>query len=390
MIYAFNSDELRNILGSLPNQVIFRNRESLRNHLLYLLTSSSASERHFIEQKILEVYMSRSIQLQHQNPIWRPPRPQSPDFIQPIHKIPTETTHFSHYLPFYKTVETILVPLNSELNGDSFNIEGCYYLSESTRNSIIKSWDNYKKEYKLQIILRIEQLGEKSFNERLPNNIHVSVNGSQCELPKLITSTMGTPWRNNVPIDITEYMDLRTCLQNTLKITWSNEPHIYVIGVFVVQKLPLQNILMELKNRPIIRASEKTVDSIKNLFERETDFGVNCVLTTIMDPLTNLRMKLPARGVGCIHLQCFDAIEFLRMNEQKQTWLCPICQKPVKFENLEIDEYFFNVVQSPNLSEECKNIILSKDGTWVEKTNEIRTKDQTLNNEEITISSDTD
>ncbi|XP_027847107.2 E3 SUMO-protein ligase PIAS4-A-like [Aphis gossypii] len=390
MVYAFNSDELRNILGSLPNQVIFSNEESLRNHLLYLLTSSSSSERNFIEKKILEVYKSRSVQLQHQPPICRPPRPQIPYFIQPTHKIPDETIHFAHNLPFFKTLETILPPLYSELNADSFNFVGYYYLSESTRNSVIESWNNYRKEYKLKIILRIEQFGEKLLIERLPYNIYVSVNGRQCRLPELNISTVGTPWRHNVPIDITEYTDLRTCLQNTLNITWSNEPYIYVSSVFVVQKLPWENLLIEFKNRLIIRASEKTMDFIKQFFEREADFGVNCVFTTVMDPLSNLRMKLPARGVGCIHLQCFDAIEFLRMNEQKQTWLCPICQKPVKFENLEIDEYFLNVVHSSNLSEECKYIILLKDGTWIEKTNELRTKVQTVNNEEIIIPSDTD
>lgn len=390
MIYAFNSDELRSILGSLLNQVIYSNEESSRDHLLYLLTSSSSSERHFIEKKILEVYKSRSIQLQHQPPISKPLSPQRPNFIQPIHKIPDETTHFTHNLPFFKTLETILMPLNSELNTDSFNIDGCFYLTESTRNSIIKSWNNYRKEYKLQIILRIEQFGEKSFNERLPYNIDVSVNGRQCRLPKLNISTVDTPWRHNIPINITEYTDLRTCLQNTLKITWSNEPYIYVTGVFLVQKLPLENLLTELKNRPIVRTSEKTIDFIKKFFEREADFGVNSVFITIMDPLSNLRMKLPARGVGCIHLQCFDAIEFLRMNEQKQTWLCPICQKLVKFDNIEIDEYFLNVVQNSNLSEECKHIVLSKDGTWVEKTNELRTKEQTVNNEEIIIISDSD
>jgi len=374
MIYTFNSDELRNILRSLPNQIIFINKKSLRNHLLDLLTSSGLSERHFIEKKILEVYMSRSIQLQHQPPIWRPLRPQRSDIIQPIHKISDETTHFAHNLPFFKILETILEPLYSELNADSFNFDGCYYLSKSTRNSIIKSWNNNRKEYKLQIILRIEQFGEKSFNERLPYNIHVSVNGRQCRLPELNISTVGTPWRHNVPTDITEYTNLKTCLQNTLKITWLNEPYIYVTGVFVVEKLTLENLLIELKNKRIIRAAEKTMDLIKKFFEREADFGVNCVFIAIMDPLSNLRMKLPARGVGCLHLQCFDAIEFLRMNEQKQTWLCPICQKPVKFENIEIDEYFLNVVKSSNLSEECKYIILLKDGTWIEKTNESRTK----------------
>ncbi|XP_026819447.1 E3 SUMO-protein ligase PIAS2-like [Rhopalosiphum maidis] len=215
------------------------------------------------------------------------------------------------------------------------------------RNSIIKSWNN-NKEYKLQILLRLEQFGEKSFNDSLPHNITVFVNDRQYTLPILNVPKFGqiTSWQHYVPIDINEYMDLRTCLQNTLKIVWSNKPYSYLTNVFVVQILTWQHLLVELKNRPI-RTSEKTLKFIEKFMSKRVGFNLDSVFITIMDPLTKLRLKLPARGVECVHLQCFDAIHFLQINEQKLIWSCPI-------------------FQSPNLSEECENVILLKDGTWIE------------------------
>ena len=130
--------------------------------------------------------------------------------------------------------------------------------------------------------------------------------------------------------------------------------------------------------------------------ENLADMDVDTMLATVKDPLTQLRMQLPARGVDCKHLQCFDAIPFLRMNEQKETWKCTLCGKQIKFENIEIDEFFLIMLQSPDLSEECENVVLFKDGTWSERnnsefSNNCRTNDcGSTNNREVFTLSDSD
>jgi len=52
-----------------------------------------------------------------------------------------------------------------------------------------------------------------------------------------------------------------------------------------------------------------------------------------------MRIQTPARGGMCKHIQCFDALSFLKMNEQKPTWICPVCGKSSPFSNLIIDGY---------------------------------------------------
>ncbi|XP_008180027.1 E3 SUMO-protein ligase PIAS3-like [Acyrthosiphon pisum] len=180
----------------------------------------------------------------------------------------------------------------------------------------------------------------------------LSVNGHQCSLPilKILSNSGILPWRNNDPIDITQQTHLRKkCLQNTLEITWSEEPHKYIGCVYMAQKLTFKDLLVELKKRPK-RASDKTKVLIKESVENDGDMLVEFLIASIKDPLSKIRMKLPARGVDCKHLLCFDAIQFLQMNELKQTWKCPI-------------------FQSKDLTEECDNVFLFKDGTWSERKN---------------------
>lgn len=303
-------------------------------------------------------------------------------------------------LSFFKTKQTLLSAIYCQNNVNIASISGLFFLTDNVRHSIIKSWNGPKQEYKLQIVLRMVQIGlQENQTERLPYNMIVSVNENQCKLPILNIPTKAgiTPWRCNVPIDITQQTDLRNCSQNTLKIIWSEEPHEYLASVFVAEKLSWSELLVELKKRPL-RTSHKTKELIIKLMENDSDMGVDSLFATIKDPLTKTRMELPARGVDCVHLQCFDAITFLQMNEQKQTWACPLCKKKVKFESIEVDEFFLNILQCKKLSKDCENVILLQDGSWLEKesadyskVSKLRSNDKKSNNKiEIFTLSDSD
>merc|ERR1719394_1898278 len=75
-------------------------------------------------------------------------------------------------------------------------------------------------------------------------------------------------------------------------------------------------------------------------------------------------MTHPCRASTCDHLQCFDANLYLMMNEKKPKWLCPVCNKPALFDNLQIDGYFKEVIGSDRLPDDEHEIVLHSDGTW--------------------------
>lgn len=75
-------------------------------------------------------------------------------------------------------------------------------------------------------------------------------------------------------------------------------------------------------------------------------------------------MNVPCRATTCNHLQCFDASVYLEMNERRATWTCPVCDKPALYDNLVIDGYFQDVLNSPKLPHSECDIELHKDGSW--------------------------
>jgi len=293
-----------------------------------------------------------------------------------------ETVHFALNQPFFKVIHTFLKPTRLKSCTGVLNFKIDIYINQSIKYLIA--------EKKFKMFLRLEQDGLKSFNGRLPYNVKVSVNDHQCTLPMFNTLTTSghrvTPYQCCVPIDMTEQVYLNTGVNNTLIISWSDEPCSFIAGVYLIKNLTWKNLLEELKKRPLC-TSDKTKEIIKKSMESEADVGIESLFTTLMDPITKLRMKLPARGDKCIHLQCFDAIQFLQMNYQKQTWLCPLCKQLVEFETIEIDEFFLNVVQTPNLSKECEHIVLFRDGTWTEKKTNVC---GSINNNEMITVTDSD
>lgn len=72
------------------------------------------------------------------------------------------------------------------------------------------------------------------------------------------------------------------------------------------------------------------------------DLGVPCqvswlMLCSLVPQLVKMRLSVPCRAETCAHLQCFDAVFYLQMNEKKPTWMCPVCDKPAPYDQLIID-----------------------------------------------------
>ena len=76
-------------------------------------------------------------------------------------------------------------------------------------------------------------------------------------------------------------------------------------------------------------------------------------------------MTLPCRASTCDHLQCFDADLYLKMNEKKPKWVCPVCNKPAYFEHLFLDGFYIQLLLSPKFKALTTNdIILNNDASW--------------------------
>jgi MIZ/SP-RING zinc finger len=78
----------------------------------------------------------------------------------------------------------------------------------------------------------------------------------------------------------------------------------------------------------------------------------------------------------CGHIQCFDALLYLQMNERKPTWICPVCDMPASYDNLVIDGYFLNIINSPKIGFDDNEIQLYANGSWSKLMEKVEIKNE--------------
>lgn len=282
------------------------------------------------------------------------------------HVPPNIITGFEHF-PFLQIVQTLMAPLLCKSENDSCNFTTYFYIKDNIRITFTNSWESIKLFYKIQIMLKLIKLGSNENDiDYLPNNIKIFINDLKFELPQSNIFKGTKICRCNIPLDITQKINLTSGSLNKLQIIWSDEPYQYMVGIFVTMKSNTDQLFERLKKQKVW-PSVKTKELINKSMESYADVNVESMFVALKDPLTFKRIEWPIRGTDCTHLQCFDAMTFLLMNEQKPKWKCPLCDKKVKFENIEVDEYFLNILKSPDLSKECEEVILQQDGSWTEK-----------------------
>jgi len=276
-------------------------------------------------------------------------------------------------------------------------------LSLDQANSVAKIRDISpgKNEYLNQFQIRICQFIEPVPNESpdyMPLDLVVQVGKKKCQLPPLIPSTRpGTKSRLTArPIDCTEHVKLCPLLSNTITINWTPDGRNYIFGMFLVKKITADTLIKKLQEKGR-RSSEETKNIIiKNLANFDPDLTTTSYLFSLICPLSKTRMKLPAKSINCDHLQCFDASSFILMNEKKPTWMCPTCHKPCLYDDIQIEDYFLQVVSSPILKNCNKEIEILGNGSWkvYEKTIETKninsTSDIVKPNDSVDLISDDD
>ncbi len=138
----------------------------------------------------------------------------------------------------------------------------------------------------------------------------------------------------------------------------------WVVGIWLVMKLTSDDLLDRLKKKGTRDTAYTKALIIDKLNDNDADVATTSLKVTVSCPLGKMRMRVPCRPQTCSHLQCFDAATFLQMNERKPTWNCPVCDSKAFYNDLLIDGYFQEVLESQELPEDENDIILEADGSW--------------------------
>ncbi|XP_030365326.1 E3 SUMO-protein ligase PIAS4 isoform X3 [Strigops habroptila] len=252
-------------------------------------------------------------------------------------------------LPFYTTLDELLKP--TELvsffpspvpqNNEKLQESPCIFALTPRQVELIRNSRELQPGVKsVQVVLRICYTDTSSPQEdQYPPNIAVKVNHSYCSVPGYYPSNKPgvEPKRPCRPINLTHLMYL-SAATNRITVTWGNYGKSYSVGLYLVRQMTSAELLQRLKTIGIKHPELcKALVKEKLRLDPDSEIATTGVRVSLICPLVKMRLSVPCRAETCAHLQCFDAVFYLQMNEKKPTWMCPVCDKPAPYDQLIID-----------------------------------------------------
>lgn len=223
-----------------------------------------------------------------------------------------------------------------------------------------------------------------------PPNIFMTLNGQALDVRRHPHNG------KDLPTDITDFV---VCGNNVIKLGLPDpqceKPQNRFVAVEVVETVSHSSVLESVWARGLI-PKEVTLNTIKQRLTSPPDD--DCVVfeepdlsIDLADPFSATIFKVPARGVACTHMECFDLETWLNTRPAKplircahtglagkcscantaepsnpDKWRCPICSMDARPSSLRIDGFLLAVRQQ--LEEEgklqTKNMRVTADGSW--------------------------
>jgi len=99
-----------------------------------------------------------------------------------------------------------------------------------------------------------------------------------------------------------------------------------------------------------------------------------CILVSLVDERTKMRMKIPARGKLCAHMDCFDLATWLEEHQNTAAVVerskCEICEQEINMEDIVIDSFIQDILEKT--ANNVKQVSICMDGTWYCTINETK------------------
>ncbi|XP_065570850.1 E3 SUMO-protein ligase PIAS2-like isoform X2 [Artemia franciscana] len=370
MVLAFRVSELTMLL-SFGGKSSAGRKQDLQQRALDVIKMKNPA----INAKIKEIYKARNLEtsaLGGQNTY---SKTQSHGGQSAASEFLTQTDVKLKKLPFYDVLAELIKPSGLVPSSVDRFQEGLvqFSLTPQQATEIVSSRDLRKSDsYPVQIQIRFALFETTSEQDDcFPSNTGVKVNGKAVQLPNPIpTNKSGVePKRPPRPVDISPYCNLSPIGSNSITVSWTPEMYKnYVVAAYVVRKLSSQDLLQRMHKKgpwPIDYTKGLIKDKLK--VDRDSEIALTSLRVSVNCPLGKVRMAIPCRPTTCSHLQCFDASLFLQMNERKPTWMCPVCDKTILYDNLVIDGYFTKVLDSRLLPSDFTEVEMKIDGSWEPK-----------------------
>ncbi|XP_021340265.1 E3 SUMO-protein ligase PIAS2-like isoform X11 [Mizuhopecten yessoensis] len=380
MVMSFRVSELQVLLGYAGRNKTGRKQELLQRAIQLVQKGASVP----IQIKIRELYKRKvpgrnedeGLPVKSEGPRYRGSRPMDYSTAQRMVEPPSTMGIPVHpdvrlkHLPFYDCITELMKPTSLVPRGTSkfqethFN----FHLTPQQAQDIAMSRDfrpGAKYEFITQIQLRFSLLETTcEQDDNFPPNICVRINGKMAPLPNPIPTTKPgvEPKRPGRPVDITPQCRLSPTMANQVEISWATDFNRgYCVAIYLVKRLSSDTLLQRLKQFGSRHADHtRALIKEKLAHDQDSEIATTSLRVSLLCPLGKMRITIPIRASSCTHLQTFDAITFLMMNEKKPTWMCPVCDKIAPFHKLFIDGLFVEILKEATDDE----IQFTEDGNW--------------------------
>lgn len=110
-------------------------------------------------------------------------------------------------------------------------------------------------------------------------------------------------------------------------------------------------ILTALTNAELIQSITKHEggENFNKLYQSsnpdESDVGEAFLSLPLYCPLSQGRIDIPIRSIHCEHLTAMDAASFFSFMRFSGSWVCPICSKSCKMDEIYIDDAFAEIIK---------------------------------------------
>ncbi|KAK7079170.1 E3 SUMO-protein ligase pias1 [Halocaridina rubra] len=271
-------------------------------------------------------------------------RYSTPSPLPPTH--PSPPTSLSaikmHPVPFYTEVSKILT--FEFYCAPVFHFERIQYFKVDPALRV-----NTRKDYEVHLRMCLLDSFELH-TDYIPCFLQIFINDKFCSVKDI-----------DKPCNITNLVKYN---QNSNKILLrSNLGFARYLAVFIV--VARRNEVEDVCDNIVLSSREECLKFVQERLQQAASEDVSltehqCTLTC---PLGKMRITVPCRSSECQHIQCFDAVVYLRMNEKRGNWKCPICHERAPIENLRRDRFMMDILEEAE--ESITKIVVKKDGTWI-------------------------
>ncbi|OBA21684.1 hypothetical protein METBIDRAFT_12164 [Metschnikowia bicuspidata var. bicuspidata NRRL YB-4993] len=164
------------------------------------------------------------------------------------------------------------------------------------------------------------------------------------------------------PADLTPYV-AHPERPVAVRIVYSDAPERHLLDAYIAETALPEAILDAVRRRPhVLLESTRRAVCAENERAARDGVVVASVPLSLRCPITYARIATPVKSVHCDHVQCFDGLSFLMMQERIPAWQCPVCSLRIDEHLLAVSDFLQAVLDGA--PPDADAVRLQPDGSW--------------------------